>query len=231
MGFASEMKSTEISPYDSPIGQTLKSICQEPEKPFCLSITGSTTGTAFLFRSSDLLATSLHNVRGFLKIYWENVNPNQLEDIRIPLVLKQHGQVVFGPGDVAKITVSAEARAAILSGGLDSRPDLDVAVLWLSKELGTALQAAPNGVPGEDVTIAGYLNGTFQMSTGREGMPADLSSAELFPSMQGGVRFATYFAAKQLSGSPVLNNRQQVVGMHTGTAASTVRYYIPFVRY
>lgn len=227
MGFASPMTDTKASSSDSPLRQTLKSVCKS--KSYCLEVSGSTVGTAFIYRDSGVLATSLHNLRGFLKIYWENVNRDQLEDIRVPLVLKQNGHVVFGPGDIATVTVTPEARDTIMANRLERRPDLDVAILSLSKDLGEPLQNAEAASPGEEIYIAGYLQGQFDIYTGNDAPPPDGLSTQFDPGTQNLIRFGTYFGAKNLSGSPVLNSLRGVVGMHTGEYK--LRYFIPFVAY
>ncbi|NJL25683.1 MAG: hypothetical protein HC902_11260, partial [Calothrix sp. SM1_5_4] len=194
---------------DTDLRRTLKHICRD--KAYCLEFSGTTTGNAFLFSAPDTLTTSLHNLSGFLRAYWTEIRADQNEDIRIPLNLYQGGRLVFGArGDVATVSVSPQARDAVMRDALKYNPQWDRVEIRLSRKLGKPLtRASTPVVEGAELHVVGYIERTgMQSFSGRRiANPFGASAiSDMFsPEGLNVVRFATYYGGARLSGAPVLN--------------------------
>ncbi|WP_461551664.1 S1 family peptidase [Sinorhizobium meliloti] len=180
-----------------------------------MEFTGSSSGTAFLYERPDLLLTNLHVLRGFLKEYWKNADGQQLEDIPIPLFLESAGKVAFHTIEgFALLSVSEEARTAVINDRLQGRPDLDIAHIRLSRGIGTPLLHATD-LKEENVIVVGYPESSHALVL-HKGVQVPGREHGFTPEEWKFLGLATYKGMEGLSGSPVMNSRNEVLGIHTG---------------
>ena len=230
-----EKDKAEASRSDPDMRRVSKALCRADL--VCLSFTGTSYANGFVSESPDQVFSSLEPFSAFLKGYWKLVEPDRLEDIPVPLIIKRGEKIVFGANDtdVATITVSAEARKAIQASSDDLHPNqaLNVAVLHLSRGVGKPLSLASKD--GATLTVSGYAamdSPEFNVVSGQNVKPESI----LYVSRDGVglVPFASY-PDTILRGAPVMNEASEVVGIHLGEMMGTSIYrsllYSPLYRY
>ncbi|MCS4089343.1 PAN domain-containing protein [Rhizobium sp. BK176] len=209
------------NPYDSDIGSALKRFCREGV--FCLHFTGSSKATAFLDEKPDRIATGLSEVAGFLRSYWKEIDPDRLEDIPVPLILTSQQGRVFGrsDGDRASVTVTTEDKRVVQTESLDFNLHANLVQLKLSRplQMTSPLRRALTR-SALTLTTYGYLPETAALEhrSGRR-LPVPDSFGDGRSSSRDSkdaIGFADYDGFKGLLGAPVLNEKNEVVGVQIG---------------
>jgi hypothetical protein len=222
LGFTSPMKPSETAPSssDSGLRVALKGFCRDGV--FCVSFSGSSTASAFLFEEPDKVATGLQVVAGFLRSYWKDVDADRLEDIPVPLVLTGGDGPVFGitSGDRATVSVSPEDKRVVQTESLKFNLHANSVTLRLSRRLDVEPFHRAASRFADTLTVAGYSIDKRDLETisGRQ-LPVPPTFGNGSYSSQESkevIGFGDYKGFNGALGAPVLNASHEVVGIQIG---------------
>lgn len=205
-----------------------KTACKLSTNDKCVYFGGTEYGTAFVFVRNDVLITSLHTFAEYLKTYWRISDSNH--DIPVPLLLYgDENKIVFGNknGDTAVLeNISDDLKRLILSypsaeymsegtSGLEERPHSDFVLVRLARGVGAPLTAADvEPSIGLSVAARGYTS-AFNYHLWRSAGAVISDSCKIVPEAEVATGAADYENDNGLSGAPVFNAAQEVLGIHT----------------